>query len=90
MVILLEVAMCGTLWSYEYNGHSIVVKNDLATELYVDNVIQDRKTGISLKVELSGKLETGEIIKVSLGGIAKVSCNLFVNNVLQTPISIQK
>ncbi len=76
----------GTSWTYKYKEHTIIVKNGKATELYVDGELQDRKTGFSLKADLSGKLASGEIIKVSLGGFVDVECSLFVDNVLQTPI----
>ena len=76
----------GTSWIYEYKNHTIVVKNAKATELYVDNELQDRKTGLTLKADLNGKLASGEVIKVSLGGFIDVECNLFIDNVLQTPI----
>lgn len=79
----------GSIWTYKYGKHTIVVKNEKATELYVNNELQDRKTGITLKAELTGKLESGEQIKASLGGVIDVECNLFVDNVLQTPVDIK-
>ena len=72
-------------WQYKFGKHTITVKNGKATELYVDDKLQDRKTGISMNAVLTGKLETGEAIKASLGGLLKVECSLFVDNVLQKP-----
>lgn len=79
----------GNSWVYKYNGNVIVVKNEKATELYVNDQLQDRKTGVFLKAELSGKLDSGEVIKVSLGGFMDVECSLFIDNVFQTPVKCE-
>ena len=65
----------------------VYVKNDGVIELLVNNEIQDKKEGIRFSVDLSGKLATGEEIKASLGGFFTIKCNLFIDNVLQTPVS---
>lgn len=78
----------GSMWIYTFNGNTIVVKNERAVELLVNDQVQDRKTGLSLKADLSGKLASGEVIKASLGGLIDVECNLFIDNVLQTPDSV--
>lgn len=72
-------------WTYQYNDNTIVVKNDGVIELLVNGQIQDKKEGIKLSSELSGRLATGEEIKVSIGGFWKIKCNLFIDNVLQVP-----
>lgn len=73
-------------WTYKYKDNTIVVKNDGVIELLVNNEIQDKKEGIRIQVDLSGKLSTGESIKASLGGFWSTKCHLFVDNVLQEPI----
>lgn len=74
-------------WTYKYGDNDIVVKNDGVIELLVNGQIQDKKEGIRFSVDLSGKLGTGEEIKASLGGFWGIKCNLFVDNVLQVPVS---
>lgn len=74
-------------WTYKYGDNNIVVKNDGVIELLVNGQIQDKKEGIRTSVDLSGKLGTGEEIKASLGGFWGIKCNLFVDNVLQVPVS---
>ena len=76
-------------WTYKYGDNTIVVKNEGAVELLVNNEIQDKKEGIRTKVDLSGKLKSGEDIKASLGGFWGIKCNLFVENVLQTPVDVK-
>ena len=73
-------------WQYRYGNSLIEVVNETAVQLIVDNEVQDKKEGIRFNVDLNGKLKTGEQIKASLGGTFKIKCNLFVDNVLQTPI----
>lgn len=72
-------------WTYQYNDNTIIVRNDTAIELIVNGQVQDKKDGIKFSAELSGRLGTGEEIKVSLGGVWKIKCNLFIDNVLQSP-----
>ena len=75
-------------WTYHYNDNTIVVK-DLGIkgeELFVNDQLQDKKVGSNYQSNLNGRLETGEEIKVCIGGFLKPECILFVNNVLQTPI----
>lgn len=76
-------------WTYKYGDNTIMVKNEGAVELLVNNEIQDKKEGIRTKVDLSGKLKSGEDIKASLGGFWGIKCNLFVDNVLQTPVDVK-
>lgn len=74
-------------WTYRYGDNTIVVKNDSSIVLLVNGEIQDKKDGIRLSADLSGRLETGEEIKASLGGTWGIKCSLFVDNQLQTPVS---
>jgi len=75
-------------WTYHYNGSTIEVKNSLTlAELYVNGKLQDNHNGLSFSGKLTGRLESGEEIKASLGGSFSIECSLFVNNELQTPIS---
>lgn len=74
-------------WTYQYGDNTIVVQTKLDGEmLIVNGELQDKKEGIRLTSELSGKLKSGEEIKVSLGGFWSVKCNLFVDHALQTPV----
>lgn len=73
-------------WHYKYGENEIEVRNGTAEELYVNGNLQDRKTGITMRSELTGKLPTGEPIKASLGGVFTMQCSLFVDHVFQTPI----
>lgn len=82
------------IWKYKYNDNEILVKNKgiNGEELYVNDKLQDKNL-VSCGLEtakLSGKLSTGEEIKVSLGGFWKVHCCLFVDNVLQEPVDGDK
>ena len=57
-------------------------------ELYINGKLQDKKTGVKLSSSLTGKLESGEEVKVSIGGgMFSVQCTLFVNNELQAPVT---
>ena len=74
------------LWKYDYNKNTIVVKNDTDTELYINDQLQDRKSGIRLSVDLTGHLDTGEKVKASVGGIFGMTCSLFIDDKLIDPI----
>lgn len=74
-------------WTYKYNDNTIVVKNDGMIALVVNGEIQDKHEGVHVNnIEMTGKLSTGEEIKVRLGGFWKIKCNLFVDNKLQEPV----
>jgi hypothetical protein len=53
--------------------------------LYVNGALQDESKGVKLSSKLRGKLDSGEEIKVTLGGTFTVGCSLFIDNKLQTP-----
>ena len=76
-----------TEWIYKYGVDTIVVKNSNPIELLVNGEVQDKKDGLRLSADLSGRLKTGEEIKASLGGTWGIKCSLFVDNQLQTPVS---
>ena len=70
-------------WTYKHGQDTIVVENALSGEtLTVNGEVQDKKTGISLRSELKGKLPGGEEIKATLGGTLTMQCTLFVDNKL--------
>ena len=73
------------LWIYKYQNDTIVVKSADSSQLLVNDVVQDTQYGVSLTRDLSGKLETGEEIKVSLIGLFPPKCQLFVDNILLEP-----
>ena len=56
-------------WSYLYGEHTILVKASKAEELYINDKLVDRKTGVSFsKIELKGMLDTGETITAIISG----------------------
>ena len=73
-------------WGYKYNQNTIIVKNTINSEtLSVNGELQDKKTGIAFRSELTGKLPSREEIKVVLGGNLTIQCSLFVDNKLLMP-----
>lgn len=70
-------------WETNYNGNAIVVENEVFSErLYVNGELQDEQIGIASRARLWGQLETGETIKISLGGILSMHCRVFVSDKL--------
>ena len=67
-------------WTYKYGDHTIVVKAGLREELYINNKLADKKTGV-LKVELKGQLDTGEKVTARITGGTSVSCEVFVDDI---------
>ena len=73
-------------WIYNYNQNIIIVDNTSSiTKLFVNGVINDECRGLQTIVTLQGKLDTGEVVKATLGGIFIIGCSLFIDNKLQTP-----
>ena len=76
----------GDKWEYEYEGHKIVVRNGFdACQLLVDGQIQDAHNGLSLSATLTGKVGD-KPIKVTLGGLWKIKCSLFVDHQMLEPV----
>jgi hypothetical protein len=74
------------IWTYNYGQDTIVVENKWSGEtLTVNGELQDKKTGLTFRAELKGRLPGGEEVKATLGGNLTVKCNLFVNNKLLQP-----
>ncbi len=74
-------------WKYKYGDNEIIVKNKgfNGEELYVNGELQDKiPVGGMYASRLFGKLESGEEIKVSVGGFLKMQCCLFIDNKLQS------
>lgn len=70
-------------WETNHNGNVIAVENRVFSErLFVNGELQDERMGWSVQQRLWGQLDTGEIIKVSIGGAFSVHCRIFVNNKL--------
>ena len=76
-------------WTYQYGENTITVKASNAEELYINDSLVDRKTGIALKAELKGLLDTGERVTaiISQEKISKqissdkpLRCKLLVND----------
>jgi hypothetical protein len=67
-------------WTVEYNGNMIRVENTWVREtLFVNAEIQDENIGfIASRSKLWGVLATGEEVKVSIGSIFNMHCNIFV------------
>ena len=75
---------------YEYKGNKIVVINENTQEsLYVNDELQDKKTGIKTVSHLNGSLPSGEKINVSLIGGFYLKVELYIDGVLLEPIDIQ-
>lgn len=76
-------------WNYKYGNNDIVVTNFFdGCELSINGKTHDKKKGLTLSDELTGKLPAGEEVKVFLNaGVLKVKCMLLINNMLQEPIS---
>lgn len=69
------------VWEIEYNGNSIRVENKWCEErLFVNDELQDKQMGVTERVRLWGELPTGEQIKVSIGGVFRAHCMIFINN----------
>ena len=67
-----------------YNGQHIQVENRWFTgeKLYVDGQLQDENLGLSMRANLYGQLKSKNRIKVSIGGVFKINCTIFVDNTL--------
>jgi len=71
------------VWQESYNGNVIRVENRWDGEkLFVNGDLQDEQIGFASRVRLWGNLPTGEIIKVSLGGVWLCHCIVFIDNKL--------
>ncbi|QPC45527.1 hypothetical protein [Mangrovibacillus cuniculi] len=70
-------------WEINYNNNKVTVENRWFGErLYVNGELQDELIGVASRARLWGKLSTGEEIKVTLGGIFKIHCRIFIDQKL--------
>lgn len=71
-------------WQVNYCGNIIVVENRLNSErLYVNGELQDEQFGFgAIRSRLWGKLQSDEIIKVSIGSVLRMHCRIFIDNKL--------
>lgn len=72
-------------WELKHCGNVIVVENRISSErLYVNGELQDERMGLSFESRsiLWGQLNTGENIKVSIGGTFRMHCKIFIDNKL--------
>lgn len=70
-------------WKLNHGANVIVVENRWSGErLYVDGELQDEQIGFASRARLYGKLNSGEKIKVSLGGYFAVHCRVFIDDKL--------
>lgn len=68
-------------WEKQYNNHIIRIENYWNKEiLLVDGEVQDETCGLTFRAKLTGKLPSGEDIKVNIGGNFVVNCILFIDN----------
>lgn len=76
-------------WKFKYGENEIVVKNEQTTAyLYVNGKLLDSSKGL-FHADLEGKLDTGEIVKATIGDdLFKVDCKLSVNYVYMAPIEV--
>ena len=66
-----------------YGDNTIIVENRVSGErLYVNGELQDEQIGFTNRSRLWGKLQTGEEIKITLGGFWGIQCRVFINNKL--------
>ena len=74
-------------WTYKHGNNTICVTNrSHVAELSVNGELQDRRRGWFASGPMTGKLPTGEEIKVDLNGVLSIQCSLFIDNKLQSPI----
>ena len=80
IMLLIAKVTANRTWTVEYNGNIIRVENTWVREtLFVNAEIQDENIGfMSSRSKLWGVLATGEEVKVSIGSIFKMHCNIFV------------
>jgi hypothetical protein len=72
-------------WTYRYGAHHIEVKCTPAIiEMRVNGMLQDKKGTITYG-ELHGKLDSGEVIRASVGGYFVANCSLFIENKIIHP-----
>lgn len=68
-------------WEENYKGNTIRVENRWDGEkLFINGQLQDEQIGCTTRARLWGKLQTGETIKVSLGGTWTIRCIIFVDH----------
>lgn len=68
-------------WEINYGDNTIIVENRVSGErLYVNGELQDEQIGFASRSRLWGKLQTGEEIKITLGGFWGIHCRVFINN----------
>lgn len=69
------------VWEKQYNNHIIRIENYWNKEkLLIDGEIQDETYGLTERAKLTGKLPSGEEVKVNIGGNFSMSCILFIDN----------
>lgn len=74
-----------------YDGHTITVENTWfhGERLYINGQLQDERLGLALRGTLTGELKynNGETkpVKVTLGGILRIHCRIFVDHSLIIP-----
>lgn len=74
-----------SIWTSNYENNEIIIENTWfnGERLYVNDVLQDHTFG-GFSTKLTGHLiyqkNERENIKVNLGGIYKVNCQLFIND----------
>ena len=71
-------------WNVNYGDNRILIENEWNREaLFVNGELQDERLGgFRTESRLYGKLPTGELIKVSLGGTFTIKCRIFIDNKL--------
>lgn len=77
------------IWTYEYHGSTIEVRNEKVTGLYVDGKPLDEQKGIQFSSKLTGKLTSGETVEASIGGFFKLECTLLVDGKVLYPVAMK-
>ena len=70
-------------WNTNYRGNEIRVENSTFSErLYINGKLHDEAGGGGSRSKLIGRLTDGKLVKVSLGGIFRIRCTIFVEDEL--------
>jgi len=78
-------------WVFKHGDNRIEITAGLVERLYIDDILVDENQKVKLnKVELHGKLKTGEDVKAIIVGGMTMKCELFVDNKQLQPTLTKK
>ncbi len=78
-------------WLYKYGDDIIQVvnKNFDGSELYVNDTLCDKNTGVSIRDRLVANLKGGEVVSATLEGTLTMKCFLTIDGTPQEPIEVK-